>query len=175
MLPGARARCPSARSIDASCGAASPATLEDVTIKAFHYPSPVGNVWECRRVGSAGLCRPCGVSGLADALYRQVRLLAGPKNPLRKLSRRHSQTISEGPGPRLRPCSVDIRTISCAKPIGIAPRRELEIRHFRTPINPKVLPRGERRDLFFRYFFVFGLAAAGHGWGGAEEFEGGGR
>ena len=50
------------------------------------------------------LNRPCGVSGLADATsIGGVRFLAlaclrhdaGPKNPLRTLSRRHSQTVSQ--------------------------------------------------------------------------------
>jgi hypothetical protein len=43
-----------------------------------------------------GLFRPCGVSGLADATsIGGVRFLAGPKNPLRTLSRQHSQKISK--------------------------------------------------------------------------------
>ena len=49
-----------------------------------------------RRVGSAGLFRPCGVSRLADATsIGGVRFLKGTKNPLRTLSRRHSQTVSD--------------------------------------------------------------------------------
>ncbi|MCZ8149829.1 MAG: hypothetical protein O9325_18505, partial [Roseomonas sp.] len=50
------------------------------------------------RVGSAGVFRPRGVSGLADATsIGSDRFLAGAKNPLRTLIRQYSQTVSDQP------------------------------------------------------------------------------